>query len=137
MSAVLGAALLPQVLMGQSCPLVALPYRTMVRPITLGSGQTPEIHTSSDMRIAVGETRIIVTSNSGVRIHCKNVSPITAQAPMAGLSATEINTALFVPTTANGTFQSFQITDPRVIYDGYAKRFWIVACEQDLIARRS
>jgi hypothetical protein len=119
--ATLIAGAVPVVSLGQSCGLApTMPYRALVRPIG-------DDNVAADMSIAAGLSRALTVTNSGVRIHCKSGYAMTSQTPLNG---TDANNSAFAETT--NSFAHNSTFDPRVIYDGYDGRFWMVAAERDV-----
>lgn len=98
-----------------------MPVKPLIRPLG-------DDNVASDLSLAAGLSRIVVFSNSGVRIMCK--AGFLNQNSQAELNGANVNTAAFAPTGTGFTHDS--TFDPRVIYDGYNGRFWAVAVERDI-----
>lgn len=78
---------------------------------------------AGDCDIAVGTTHIVLTSNCGVEIRCAGGDIRESQSDLVGSS---LSTAMFKLALSGG---GNAIYDPRVVWDNYHSRFWVVALE--------
>jgi hypothetical protein len=107
---------------------------TLPAPVTARAGNPPSADSDgpADPDEAVGASRIVCLTNSGINIRCKSGAPRSGGAgetmPLYGLNA-GLDNVMFQqdPDLQHG--QLADMGDTRVIYDGYEDRFWIISAE--------
>jgi hypothetical protein len=93
--------------------------------MTLGAPMT-----SSDMYLAVSPTIIAMTTNEKVQLRCRSGGLLTGT-PTFPLRGADLASGLFVTNPPDDTdpTKPRRMFDPRIIYDNYDGRFWMVASE--------
>lgn len=92
-------------------------------------------NTAADLRLAVGDTRIVLTSNDKVQLRCRGTGGKLTGTTTLPLRGATLATGLFVtnPATDDAEVKRRHF-DPRVIWDNHSDRFWIVASEDGAAA---
>lgn len=105
-----------------TCQTVTLPDDAILLPDP--TGQSPCPKTTGDGGIAVGTDAIVLTSNCGVQVRCQDGG--TWDDPEL-LEGANLSLAMFRREAEHEIYND--IFDPRVIWDGFDNRFWVVAME--------
>jgi hypothetical protein len=106
-----------------------LPATVTVRP-----APPPTTAGAADCDIAAGLDAEVTATNSGFALRCKSGAPhpgATGTVPLFG-DGLDLNEAMFQQTPSLAGDPYSQMYDSKVLYDGFADRFWIVTLESGL-----